>query len=79
MAQPLQVPPPGFDDLSADEQIDYVQTLWDRIASSETKLPIPDWHREVLGERLADLDANPNAGRPWDEVEADLIESPFKR
>jgi hypothetical protein len=33
MGQPLTVPPPGFDDLPVEDQIDYVQALWDRIAA----------------------------------------------
>jgi pimeloyl-ACP methyl ester carboxylesterase len=32
MAKPVPLPPPGFDDLSIDEKIDYLQSLWDRIA-----------------------------------------------
>jgi hypothetical protein len=31
MPQALPVPPPGFDPLSIDDPIDYVQSLWDRI------------------------------------------------
>jgi hypothetical protein len=27
-------PPPGFDELSVEEQIDYVQSLWNRIAAT---------------------------------------------
>lgn len=59
--------------MSVEEKIDYVQALWDRIAANETQVPVPDWHREVLGERLADHMANPSAGRPWEEVESDLL------
>jgi hypothetical protein len=32
MAVPL--PPPGFDDLSVDEKLDYLQSLWERIAAA---------------------------------------------
>ncbi len=67
------MPPPGFDDLEIGEQIDYVQALWDRIAAKDDRVPVPDWHREVLDERLADLDANPEASRPWEDVKADLL------
>jgi putative addiction module component (TIGR02574 family) len=67
------VPPPGFDDLEIGEQIDYVQALWDRIAAKDDRVPVPDWHREVLDERLADLEANPEASRPWEDVKADLL------
>ena len=73
MANALRVPPPGFDELNIDEQIEYVQALWDRIAAKEDRVPIPDWHREILDDRLADLQANPNASRPWEEVRAELL------
>ena len=73
MGNVLPLPPPGFDDLDVDEQIDYVQALWDRIAAKEDAVPVSDWHREVLNERLADLQANPDAGRPWEEVKTNLL------
>jgi putative addiction module component (TIGR02574 family) len=59
--------------MSVEEKIDYVQALWDRIAADEAQVPVPDWHREVLDERLADYKARPDQGRPWEEVEADLL------
>lgn len=64
--------PPGFDDMSVEDRIDYVQALWDRIAPNEAPVPVPGWHREVLEERLADHRASPNDGRSWEEVEADF-------
>ena len=73
MAKPLPVPPQGFDDLDIDEQIEYVQALWDRIAADPDRVPVPEWHREVLDERLQDLEANPDAGRAWEDVRADLL------
>ncbi|MFO0762425.1 MAG: addiction module protein [Byssovorax sp.] len=72
MSHALRYPPMGFDDLSVDQQIDYVQTLWDRIAGREDQVSVPAWHREILDERLADDEANPDAGRAWEQVEADL-------
>jgi putative addiction module component (TIGR02574 family) len=75
MGNASPIPPPGFDDLNVDEQIEYVQALWDRIAAKEDAVPVPDWHREIFDERLANLDADPDASRPWDEVKADLLKS----
>lgn len=34
--------------------------------------PVPGWHVEVLRERLAEADEDPDAGVPWSEVEAEL-------
>ncbi len=72
MSQALLDPPPGFDDLPVEEQIEYVQALWDRIAAREDPAPVPAWHRAEIDERLAEHEANPEAGRPWEEVEAAL-------
>lgn len=72
MSQALPLPPPGFDALSIDEQIDYVQSLWDHIAARPEDVPVPDWHKEILAERLAAHRADDGKGREWDEIEKDL-------
>lgn len=72
MSQALPLPPPGFDALSIDEQIDYVQSLWDHIAARPEDVPVPDWHREILAERLAAHRADDGKGREWDEFEKEL-------
>jgi putative addiction module component (TIGR02574 family) len=77
MAQRILNPPPGFDDLSIDERLDYIQSLWDRIAANPGDIQLPDWHRVVLDERLARYQTNPGEGRPWREVH-DQIEGNFR-
>src|SRR5256885_14364412 len=73
MSQALPLPPAGFDALSVDEQIDYVQSLWDHIAAKPERVPVPDWHREILTERLATHHADNDQGKNWEEFEKDLI------
>jgi putative addiction module component (TIGR02574 family) len=72
MSRSLPLPPPGFDDLSIDEKIDYLQSLWDRIAATPEAVPVPDWHREILDERPKELSDTPDAGDSWDEVQERL-------
>jgi putative addiction module component (TIGR02574 family) len=72
MPKPVPLPPPGFDEMSVDEKIDYLQSLWDRIAASPEAIPVPGWHREILDQRLNDLEANPDAGDNWDVVQERL-------
>ncbi|HYQ04076.1 MAG TPA: addiction module protein [Polyangiaceae bacterium] len=71
MAQPVPLPPPGFDALSVDEKIDYVESLWESIVEP-SGIPIPDWHRELLAERMEAYRQDPTAGRSWTEVRAEL-------
>jgi putative addiction module component (TIGR02574 family) len=72
MASQLPLPPPGFDDLTPDDQIEYVQSLWDRIAAKPEQVPVPEWHREVIRQRMADHEGSPAEGRPWDNVREEI-------
>ena len=74
MSQTLPIPPPGFEALSLEEQIVYVQSLWDHIAAQPEKVPVPDWHLQVLAERLANYEASPNDGKTWEQLEQELNE-----
>jgi putative addiction module component (TIGR02574 family) len=68
MAQALPMPPPGFDDLPVEEKIDYVQALWDRIAANADQVPLHEWQRQILEERMAAHRASPHESRPWKDV-----------
>ena len=72
MPQIVPNPPPGFDALSPNEQIEYVQALWDRIAATPEQVPVPDWHVKILRERAAKLESSADAGRNWEEVREDI-------
>ena len=69
MAQSVPVPP-GFDDLSVEQQLDYVHALWQRIAANTEAVPVPEWHREELDRRLAEPSVR---SRPWPETRANLV------
>ena len=68
----VPLPPPGFDELSVEEKLHYLESLWDRITTDADTIPVPDWHRDILDERLKDLDATPDAGDSWDVVQERL-------
>lgn len=73
MARTLPFPPPGFDELSTDEKIDYVCSLWNLIAENPEDVPVPDWHLEIVQERLAEYRANPKEENlPAEEVDCPL-------
>ena len=72
MSSKIPFPPAGFDELSLEDQIEYVQELWDRITSHPEQVSVPDWHLEILEERLARYRENDMEGRTWEEFEEDL-------
>jgi putative addiction module component (TIGR02574 family) len=66
--------PPEFEAASKSERIAYVEALWDRIAQDQDAVAIPESHKQIVDERLDAYRANPQAGRPWDEVRDNLLD-----
>ncbi len=56
--------PPGFGELSTMEQIEYLQSLWDRIAADEAGVPAAESHLDLAAERLAAYHAAPGDAQP---------------
>ena len=74
MFQSLPLPPSGFDVLTVKEQIDYVKSLWDYIATRPEQVPVPGWHKQILDERLSSYKVNPSDGQAWEEVEEEIFQ-----
>lgn len=56
--------------LSPSDRLQLIEALWDTL--SQEDLPITPEERALLDERLADLETNPSAQSPWEEVKARL-------
>ena len=71
MSDNVRTTPPGFDELPVEDQIDYVQSLWDRIAAHPNRVPVPEWHLEELRRReRADESAETST---WEEVRERIL------
>jgi putative addiction module component (TIGR02574 family) len=75
MSSEVPIPPPGFDGLSVNEQVEYVEQLLNYIASRPDYVTIPDWHREILSERMARYGSAVNEGTTLEEFEQELTKS----
>jgi len=52
-----------------------MESLWDSICHEPTVTSaIPDWHQEVLAERVARLDSGKEPVSPWEEAKARIRE-----
>ncbi|HEX5051096.1 MAG TPA: addiction module protein [Planctomycetota bacterium] len=73
MTDPVRTPPEGFDALSIEDQIDYIQSLWDRIAAHPDRVPVPEWHLSELRERERAFRTAPDQVSTWDEVRERIL------
>jgi len=56
--------------LSPSDRLELIAALWDTL--SDEDLPVTPEERALLDERLADVERNPDAQSPWEEVKARL-------
>lgn len=49
------------------ERLELLEEIWESLAQSPDAVPVPDWHRELLDERLAD--PAERGTRTWEEVQ----------
>ncbi|WP_041244283.1 addiction module protein [Gloeobacter kilaueensis] len=58
--------------LSPSERLLLVQDLWDSLRPED--IPLTQWQKAELDRRKAAYQANPAAGRSWDEVQRQIVE-----
>ena len=61
----------GNDRRRSADRLRLIAEIWESL-TPVSNLEIPVSHREELDRRLATADADPAAGRPWEEVRARL-------
>ena len=61
--------------LSVPERVQLVEDLWDSIASSNAKVPIPQWQKDELARRKRNYQRHPDSGLAWDQVKRDALRS----
>jgi hypothetical protein len=69
---PISNPPPGFEDLTREEQLEYIQKLWDHMAADATTVPVPDWHLDIVKDRAESHE--PSNAKDWGDLETRLTE-----
>lgn len=58
----------GLDQLAPQDRLELIELLWDSLPEEVSPEEVPAWHMEVFSQRLAEAEANPNAGKPWREA-----------
>ena len=69
---------PTFDDVdftqfSVEQRLTLIGRIWDSIDPDQTALPVPEWHRELLRERLAATADDSEVLTPWSELKRELL------
>jgi len=72
MGHPAAMPPVGFEQMSPEEQLEYAQELLTRATTAMQAAAVPQWHLDILQQRLAENDADPATAEDWSSVHSRL-------
>ncbi|HEX4959655.1 MAG TPA: addiction module protein [Thermoanaerobaculia bacterium] len=61
-------------ELPIAERIRVVELIWESIAAVPEAVPVSDELKVELGRRLAEFEANPEAGIPWKEIRERVVQ-----
>jgi putative addiction module component (TIGR02574 family) len=65
--------------LPVEERLSLAERLWDSVEEDAPSLPLHDWQKKILDERLEAARRNPDAWLTWEEVKARVLASLSKR
>ncbi len=64
--------------MPVDERIRLVELIWDSIAAVPEAVPVSDELKVELDRRLAEFEADPEAGSPWEEVRKRIVQGRWR-
>jgi len=65
-------------ELPVAERIRLVELIWDSIAAVPEAVPLSDELKAELDRRLAEFEADPEAGSPWEEVRTRILRGTWR-
>ena len=69
--EPTGLPlPPGFEQMTREQQIQYVHRLWDHVQQEHRDPPeeLAPWQQEHVAQRLDTVRGREDESQPWREV-----------
>jgi putative addiction module component (TIGR02574 family) len=60
--------------LPAEERLQLAEELWESVAVEQEHSPVPEIVEQLVRERWAEYEANPESAVPWEEVKRRIRE-----
>ena len=64
----------GIDRLSVSDRLELIELIWESLPDQVAAEDLPACHVAELAKRIANVEANPGAGRPWRDVLAKYVD-----
>jgi len=62
-----------IDSLNVEERLELIESLWESLVADPSSVPVTDAQKQLLDERLDEIEAGDDAGTPWEELKARIL------
>ena len=62
-----------FRKLPTDQQVRLLEALWDDIAGRSADLPLTEWQRQLIDDRLREHGEQPDDVEPWQSARDEVL------
>ena len=59
-------------ELPRHQKLELMEALWEDLATQPQNVEVPEWHRELLDERLAAVEEGKDQFIPWEEAKREI-------
>jgi len=59
-----------LDEMTIDEKLDAMETLWRDLSKGPNNIPSPDWHGAELADRAASVESGDETPEDWEIAKA---------
>ncbi len=63
-----------LEEMSVEEKLHAMETIWDDLCRHEGGVPVPDWHRQVLDERERACTGGEAKVMDWEAAKRDILQ-----
>jgi len=60
-----------LDKYTVEQRLQLIERIWQSIRENE--FPVPDSHKQLIKQRLAEREQNPGADTPWEEAKSEIL------
>jgi putative addiction module component (TIGR02574 family) len=54
--------------LPVDDRLAIIDALWQSLSADPSSIPVPDWHAEIVANRLAEDETSSMPGETWEAL-----------
>ncbi len=62
-----------IDNLNVEERLKLIESLWESLIVDPSNVPVTEAQKQLLNERLNEIESGDDSGTPWDEVKARIL------